>query len=71
MEVRGEVWDALIGNELRVNMQLYNALLVRVRLAEDNIQHDQGFKQNIKVIEEDLHRTYNDLGYFKKGSKLY
>ena len=40
MEVRGEVWDALIGNELRVNMQLYNALLVRVRLAEDNIQHD-------------------------------
>lgn len=23
LEVRGEVWDALLGNELRVNMNLY------------------------------------------------
>lgn len=34
LEVRGEVWEALLGNELRVNMNLYQALLVRVRLAE-------------------------------------
>ena len=40
LEIRGEVWEALIGNELRINMQFYKALLTRVRLAEDNIQHD-------------------------------
>lgn len=40
LEVRGEVWEALIGNEQRVNFNLYKALLVRVRLAEGNIQHD-------------------------------
>jgi len=37
MEVRGEAWEYFIGNDLRVNQQLYDALLVRVRLAEDNI----------------------------------
>lgn len=37
MEVRGETWQYFIGNELRVNEQLYEALLVRVRLAEANI----------------------------------
>lgn len=71
LEVRGEVWEALIGNEQRVNMPLYTALLTRVRLAENNIQHDQAFKQNVKVIEEDLGRTFTELGYFKVGQPLY
>ena len=37
IEVRGEAWECFIGNDLRANEQLYDALLVRVRLAEDNI----------------------------------
>jgi len=67
IEVRGEAWQNFIGNELRVNEQLYEALLVRVRLAEANIQNDVSFKKNIKVVEEDLHRTFVDLGHFRKG----
>ena len=69
--MRGEVWESLIGNEQRVNLNLYKALLVRVRLAEGNIQHDQGFKNNLKVIEEDLMRTFTELKYFRPGMKLY
>lgn len=37
VEVRGEVWEHFIGNDIKVNEQLYEALIVRVRLAEDNI----------------------------------
>ena len=67
IEVRGEAWEHFIGNDLKVNEQLYEALLVRVRLAEDNIQNDIAFKKNIKVVEEDLHRTFVDLGHFRHG----
>ena len=42
-----------------------------MRLAEDNIQNDLAFKKNIKVVEEDLHRTFVDLGHFRYGQKLY
>mmetsp|Transcript_37445 Transcript_37445/g.49243 ORF Transcript_37445/g.49243 Transcript_37445/m.49243 type:complete len:82 (-) Transcript_37445:736-981(-) len=37
IEVRGEAWESFIGNDLRVNEPLYEALLVRVRIAEENI----------------------------------
>ena len=42
-----------------------------MRLSEENIENDLGFRKNIKVIEEDLHRTFTDLGYFRFGEKLY
>jgi len=71
VEVRGEVWERFIGNHLRITVSLYEALLARVRLAEANIKNDIDFKKNIKVVEEDLHRTYTDLGYFRYGKKLY
>jgi len=44
---------------------------VRVRVAEGNIEKDLQFKKNIKVIEEDLHRTFSDLGQFRFGQSLY
>jgi len=69
VEVRGEVWEHFIGNHLRITVSLYEALLARVRLAEANIKNDIDFKKNIKVVEEDLHRTYTDLGYFRYGKK--
>ena len=40
---------------------------MRVQLAEENIQKDVAFKKNIKVVEEDLHRTFVDIGFFRKG----
>ena len=70
-EARGEVWDLFLGNDLRINPALYEALLVRVRTSEDNILKDEEFRKNAKVIEEDLHRTFTDLGYFRFGNKLY
>ena len=70
-EVRGEVWQLFLGNALRINQSLYDALLARVRTSEANIENDIDFRKNIKVIEEDLHRTYTDLGYFRHGNKLY
>ena len=69
--MRGDVWESFIGNDLRINKPLYNALLTKVRLSEENIENDLAFRKNIKVIEEDLHRTYTDLGYFRYGEKLY
>ena len=71
IEVRGEVWTAFIGNDLRINETLYKALLTRAQLCEQNIENDIPFRKNIKVIEEDLHRTYTDLGYFRFGERLY
>lgn len=29
------------------------------------------FRKNLKVIEEDLHRTFGELGHFRYGNKLY
>jgi hypothetical protein len=29
------------------------------------------FKKNLKVIEEDLHRTFGELGHFRQGNPLY
>ena len=37
LEARGEVWQLFIGNHLRVNRSLYDALLARVRTSEENI----------------------------------
>ena len=71
VEARGEVWEMIIGNDLRITTNLYDALLKRARTSEENIENDLEFRKNIKVIEEDLHRTYTDLGYFRYGKKLY
>ena len=71
IEARGEVWEMIIGNDLRITSSLYDALLKRARTSEENIENDIEFRKNIKVIEEDLHRTYTDLGYFRYGKKLY
>jgi hypothetical protein len=69
--VRGEAWSGLIGNGLRINSKLYASLLVRVSYAETNIDEDDQFKKNIKVIEVDLHRTFSDLGQFRSNGLLH
>ena len=40
-------------------------------MCEKNIEKELAFKKNIKVIEEDLHRTFVEIGYFKYGEILY
>eukprot|EP00351_Strombidinopsis_sp_SopsisLIS2011_P005172 CAMPEP_0116870426 /NCGR_PEP_ID=MMETSP0463-20121206/317_1 /TAXON_ID=181622 /ORGANISM="Strombidinopsis sp, Strain SopsisLIS2011" /LENGTH=173 /DNA_ID=CAMNT_0004506917 /DNA_START=102 /DNA_END=623 /DNA_ORIENTATION=- len=71
IEIRGEAWMYLIGNDQRIAQQLYDFLLNRVRFADKSVEKDQTFSKNLKVIENDLNRTFSELGYFKKGQKLY
>jgi hypothetical protein len=71
MEIRGEVWSSIIGNQLRVSPVLYESLLVKFRLAEKNPDDDPAFKKNIKVVEVDLHRTFTDLAHFRQGGILH
>jgi hypothetical protein len=71
MEIRGEVWCSIIGNQLRVSPVLYESLLVKFRLAEKNPDDDPAFKKNIKVVEVDLHRTFTDLAHFRAGGILH
>lgn len=70
-EIRGLVWHQLIGNELRITEQLFKLLLERAELSEINADKDPVFRKNLKVIEEDLHRTFGELGHFRYGNKLY
>lgn len=70
-EVRGYVWQELIGNELRITNKLYDLLIEKANISEENADKDPVFRKNLKVIKEDLHRTFGELGHFKIGSKLY
>lgn len=67
IEIRGEVWIAMIGNHLRVSPILYESLLAKVKLAEKNPDNDPTFKKNMKIVDVDLHRTFTDLAHFRSG----
>jgi len=71
IEIRGEVWSHIIGNQLRISETLYESLLVRFKFAEKNPDSDPAFRKNIKVIEVDLHRTFTDLSHFRAGGILH
>ena len=71
VEVRGEIWSHIIGNQLRISEYLYESLLVKFRIAENNLDDDPAFKKNLKVIEVDLHRTFTDLAHFRAGGILH
>lgn len=70
-ELRKTVWSLVVPNTLKITPKLYKMLLERVSLCQDNVEKDQAFKKNTKVIDEDLHRTYADLKVFRFGNKLY
>jgi hypothetical protein len=71
----------MIGNDLRITDRLYELLLERAaqhvkELATAGDVGETGgssgaFKRNLKVVEEDLHRTFGELGHFRKGNPLY
>lgn len=63
----------MIGNDLRITPKLYQLLLERANnyIQSINDLNDGGaFKKNLKVIDEDLHRTYGELGHFRQGKPL-
>ncbi|TNV73455.1 hypothetical protein FGO68_gene16015 [Halteria grandinella] len=76
LEHRGLAWQSMIGNDLRITDKLYELLLERAHLHMTQLsvmdQLEAGaFRKNLKVIEEDLHRTFGELGHFRQGNPLY
>lgn len=61
----------MIGNELKITQKLYDILLEKGKQSALNTDKDPVFRKNLKVIEEDLHRTFGELGHFRFGNKLY
>jgi hypothetical protein len=61
----------MIGNNCNVNRKLYESLLHRVKLADDNIKFDKGFEKNLGTIERDLMRTLPELKMFRPGQMLH
>lgn len=58
-------------NQLKITEKLYKVLIDRAKLCQENADKDTHFKKYLKVIDEDLNRTYSELGVFRFGSKLY
>ena len=54
-----------LGNPLRINRALYESLLIRAEELENNDSSDNSFKKTVKLIEEDIHRTFSNLPHFK------
>jgi hypothetical protein len=50
---------------------MYDSLMVRVRLADKYRDEDPQFKKALGVIEVDIKRTFNQLGYFNQGQFLH
>lgn len=50
---------------------MFHLHLDRARTIELNLEKEPIFKKVLKIIEEDLHRTFGELGHFRYGNKLY
>jgi len=70
-ELRKVVWSLIIPNKLKITEKLYKVLLDRAKVCTENAEKDTQFRKNLKVIEEDLHRTYSEMQVFRFGNKLY
>lgn len=70
-QLKTEVWSLIMPNTTKINKKLYKVLLDRVNISTENSEKDIHFKKHLKVIEEDLHRTYSELALFRYGQKLY
>ena len=57
-EIRKNVWQIIIPNKLKINEKLYKILIERAKILIANAEIERLFCKNLKVIEEDLHRTY-------------
>lgn len=70
-ELRKYVWSLVVPNNLKITEKLYSVLLKRAKICTENAEKDSQFRKNLKVIEEDLHRTYSEMNVFRYGNDLY
>lgn len=61
----------IVPNKLKITEKLYKVLLEKVKICEENAEKETHFRKNLKVIEEDLHRTYAEMKLFRFGNRLY
>jgi TBC1 domain family member 14 len=69
--LRKVIWSQIVPNKLKITEKLYKVLLDRAKICTENSEKDTSFRKNLKVIEEDLHRTYSEMAIFRFGNKLY
>mmetsp|Transcript_22969 Transcript_22969/g.25979 ORF Transcript_22969/g.25979 Transcript_22969/m.25979 type:complete len:554 (+) Transcript_22969:98-1759(+) len=60
-KLRGTIWQKAIGNKIKISMELFEILKKRA-------QSDPHTK--LRLIKEDLHRTFSSLGVFKPEADL-
>lgn len=70
-ELRKYIWSLVVPNNLKITEKLYTVLLKRAKICTENAEKDSQFRKNLKVIEEDLHRTYSEMNVFRYGNDLY
>lgn len=78
LEIRGEIWLAMIGNKQRITAKNYNVLIQRSKVMITKIEtesyegdkHLNNLRKGLDVIDKDLNRMYADLGSYKKGGYL-
>ena len=70
-ELRKVVWSLFVPNHLKINEKLYEHFIERAKMCQENIDKDTQFRKHVKVIEEDLHRTYSEMSVFRYGNRLY
>lgn len=70
-DLKGYMWLQMQGNTLRITPQLYKLNIERGKLIEANLDKEVQFRKTLKIIEEDLHRTFGELGHFRYGNKFY
>ena len=70
-ELRKHVWKLILPNTLKVNEKLYKVLCERSKVCMEFADRDTAFKKSLKVIDEDIHRTYADTGLFRVGNKFH
>lgn len=71
IQIRGDIWQLIVPNSLNITPQFYQSLKERVQISITNGNADINFRKNLKVIEEDLFRTFSELNIFYNGTKLY
>lgn len=70
-KMRGEVWLRQAGNPLSITPEYFAINLQKARTRDLSADSPHFGKQNsAKLINMDISRTFNQMGYFKEGSPL-
>ena len=74
--LRGVIWPLLIGNVLKITPETYEiyrsrATATRRSGIDSPDRNELGKEANVRLIDEDLKRTFVPLGFFSVGEPLY